>query len=70
MGDMTSVVKFSNTKQSGKYMKVDITTPDDKRLMVETEKCFSWGIQKSDKYMHNAIGPRKQLRYSLDIEKH
>ena len=39
-------------------MKVDITTPGDKRLMVETEKCFSWGTQKSDKYIHNAIGPR------------
>ena len=52
-GDMTSVnetIVFSGAKPSGNFKKINITNSDGKKVMIETEKCFSWGIQKSDRY--------------------
>ena len=52
-GDMTSVnetIVFSEAKPSGNFKKINITNSDGKKLMIGTEKCFSWGIQKSDRY--------------------
>ena len=47
---MTSVnngIVFSDPKQSGKFVIKD--TKGDK-VTIETENCFSWGVQKSDRY--------------------
>ena len=30
--------------------KIGISNPNGKKIMIETEGCFSWGIQKSDRY--------------------
>ena len=50
---MTSVnetIVFSEAKPSGNFEEISITNSDGKKVMIETEKCFSWGIQKSDRY--------------------
>lgn len=47
---MTSEVKFSEPKQSGSFKKISITTSNGKKLMVQTDKCFSLGVKKSDRY--------------------
>ena len=51
---MTSVnvetIVFSEAKSSGNFKKITISDSDGKKVMIETEKCFSWGIQKSDRY--------------------
>ena len=49
---MTSVndIVFSEAKPSGNLKKIATLDSDGKRVMIETEKCFSWGIQKSDRY--------------------
>ena len=51
---MTSVnvetIVFSEAKPSGNFKKITITDPGGKKIMIETGKCFSWGIQKSDRY--------------------
>ena len=49
---MTSVseINFSVPKQSGKFEKITITDSDGKKITIETENCFSWGVQKSDRY--------------------
>ena len=50
---MTSVnnrIVFSDAKQSGKYEKIVIKNMKGEKVTIETENCFSWGVQKSDKY--------------------
>ena len=51
---MTSVnietIVFSEPKPSGNFKKITISDSDGKKILIETEKCFSWGIQKSDRY--------------------
>ena len=51
---MTSVnvetIVFSEAKPSGNFKKITISDSDGEKVMIETEKCFSWGIQKSDRY--------------------
>ena len=50
---MTSVnetIVFSETKPSGNFEKINITSSDGKKITIETENCFSWGIQRSDKF--------------------
>ena len=51
---MTSVnietIVFSKPKPSGNFKKITISDSDGKKILIETEKCFSWGIQKSDRY--------------------
>ena len=49
---MTSVnnIKFWEPKQSGKFEKISITDSNREEVTVETEHCFSWGVQKSDKF--------------------
>lgn len=44
------MINFSEPKQSGNFKKVTITKSNGRKLMIETESCFSWGIQKSDRY--------------------
>ena len=43
-------INFSEPKQSGNFEKISITDSDGKKITIETENCFSWGIQKSDRY--------------------
>ena len=43
-------ITFSEPKSSGKYEKINILKSDGKKLVIETEECFSWGVQKNDKY--------------------
>ena len=48
---MTSVnetIVFSEAKPSGNFKKISITNSNGGKVMIETEKCFSWVIQKSD----------------------
>ena len=51
-GDMTSVnsIKFSKPKQSGNFEKINITDSNGEKVTIETENCFSWGVQKSNRY--------------------
>ena len=43
-------IVFSEPKTSGKLKKICISDSDGKKIMIETEECFSWGVQKSDRY--------------------
>ena len=49
---MTSVndIVFSEPKSSGNFKKINITSPDGKKITMEAQNCFSWGIQKSNRY--------------------
>ena len=49
---MTSVnnIKFSEPKRSGNFEKISITDSNGGKVTVKTENCFSWGVQKSDKF--------------------
>ena len=38
-------INFSEPKQSGNFKKVNITDPFGVKVMVQTESCFSWGVQ-------------------------
>ena len=40
--------KIGISNPNGK--KIGISNPNGKKIMIETEGCFSWGIQKSDRY--------------------
>ena len=44
-------ITFSEPKSSGKYEKINISKSDGKKLIIEMEECFSWGVQKSDRYI-------------------
>ena len=43
-------ITFSEPKSSGKYEKIKISKSDGNKLIIETEECFSWGVQKSELY--------------------
>ena len=46
---MTSVNKeivFSEPKRSGNFEKVTITNENRKKVTIETENFFSWGVKK------------------------
>ena len=43
-------IVFSEPRTSGKFKKIGISDPNGKKVLIETEGCFSWGVQKSDKY--------------------
>ena len=47
--DIGNIV-FGEPKTSGKFKKICISNSDGKKIMIETEECFSWGVQKSDRY--------------------
>ena len=47
--DIENIV-FSEPKTSGNFKKIGISNPNGKKIMIETEGCFSRGIQKSDRY--------------------
>ena len=50
---MTSVnneIVFSEPKRSGNFEKITIKNTNGEKVTIETENCFSWGVQKSDKY--------------------
>ena len=47
--DIGNIV-FSEPKTYGNFKKIGISNPNGKKIMIETEECFSWGIQKSDRY--------------------
>ena len=44
-------ITFSEPKSSGKYEKINILKSDGKKLIIETEECFSWGEQKNNRYI-------------------
>lgn len=44
-----SEINFLEPKQSGNFKKIKITGSDGKKITTETESCFSYGIQKSNK---------------------
>ena len=44
-------ITFSEPRSSGKYEKINISKSDGKKLIIETEEWFSWGVQKSDRYI-------------------
>ena len=50
--DMTSVnsIVFSQPKSLGNFKKIVFLDSEGKKITIETENCFSWGIQKSDRY--------------------
>ena len=50
MTSVTNEIVFSDPKQSGKYEKIVIKNTKENKVTFETENCFSWGVQKSDKY--------------------
>ena len=43
-------IVFSEPKVSGNFKKIGISDPNGKKVLIETEECFSWGVQKSDRY--------------------
>ena len=43
-------IVFSAPKTSGNFKKIGISDSSGKKLMYETEECFSWGVQRSDRY--------------------
>ena len=43
-------IVFSEPKASGNFKKIGISDPNGKKVLIETEECFSWGFQKSDRY--------------------
>ena len=43
-------IVFSEPKTSGNFKKISISDSSGKKVLIETEGCFSWGIQKSDRY--------------------
>ena len=49
--DVTKDITFSESKSTGKYEKITISKSDGKKLIIETEECFSWGVQKSENYI-------------------
>ena len=40
----------SEPKTSGNFKKIGISNPNGKKIMIETEGCFSWEVRKSDRY--------------------
>ena len=52
--DIGSVV-FSEPKTSGKFKKICISNSNGKKILIETEECFSWGVQKSDRYVSYSL---------------
>ena len=43
-------IVFSEPKASGSFKKIEISDPNGKEVLIETEECFSWGVQRSDRY--------------------
>ena len=43
-------IVFSEPKASGNFKKIGISDPNGKKVLIETEECFLWGVQKSDRY--------------------
>ena len=43
-------IAFSEPKTCENVKKIGISNPNGKKIMIETEGCFSWGVQKSDRY--------------------
>ena len=48
-------ITFSKPRSLGKYEKINISKSDGKKLIIETEECFSRGVQKSDRYISYSI---------------
>ena len=48
---------FSEPKSSGKFkkIKIDISKSDGNKLIIEMEECFSWGVQKNDRYVSHSM---------------
>ena len=47
--DVEKIV-FSEPKTSENFKKIRISDPNGKKILIETEECISWGVQKSDRY--------------------
>ena len=43
-------IVFAEPKISGSFKKIGISDQNGKEVLIETEECFSWGIEKSDRY--------------------
>ena len=43
-------IVFSQPKASGNFKKIGISDPNGKKVLIETEECFSWEVQKNDRY--------------------
>ena len=43
-------IVFSEPKASGSFKKIGISDPNGKKVLIETEEYFSWGVQRSDRY--------------------
>ena len=43
-------IVFTEPKTSENCKKIGISDPNGKKVLIETEECFSWGVQKSDRY--------------------
>ena len=50
MTSVTNEIVFSDPKRSGKFEKIVIKDIKGNKITIETENCFSWGVQKSDRH--------------------
>ena len=50
MTSVTNEIVFSDPKRSGNFEKIVIKDRKGNKVTFETENCFSYGVQKSDKY--------------------
>ena len=49
-GSELGTIVFSEPKASGNFKKIGISDPNGKKVLIEMEECFSWGIQRNDRY--------------------
>ena len=58
-------ITFSKPRSLGKYEKINISKSDGKKLIIETEECFSRGVQKSElgfqERRRNRKGPERNI---------
>ena len=48
-GSELGTIVFSEPKASGNFKKIGISDPNGKKVLIEMEECFSWGIQRNDR---------------------